>query len=137
MVAGSSLGFRPIAGGCGGAGKEFSENLGGNLPREQFTVVMLTYEREQVVRSSRSDEALFDPLINLLFCVCVCGNNQVLIESLARLNGLPYLNKVVVVWNSPRPPSQDLKWPEIGVPIHVTKTAIMLLSSLNVNLFFY
>ena len=37
-----------MAGGSGGSGKEFSENLGGNVPREQFTVVMLTYEREQV-----------------------------------------------------------------------------------------
>jgi hypothetical protein len=44
---------------------------------------------------------------------------KVLIESLARLNGLPYLHKVVVVWNSPRPPSPDLKWPEIGVEVHV------------------
>ena len=44
---------------------------------------------------------------------------QVLIESIARLNGLPYLHKVVVVWNSLRPPSADLKWPEIGVPVHV------------------
>ena len=51
-----------------------------------------------------------------------------MIESLARLNGLPYLHKVVVVWNSPRLPSEDLKWPEIGVPIHVVKT---LKNSLN------
>ena len=99
FLTGSSLGFRPIGGGTGGAGKEFSENLGGNLPREQFTIVMLTYEREQV-----------------------------LIESLARLDGLPYLHKVVVVWNSPRPPSPDLKWPEIGVPVHVIRT---LKNSLN------
>ncbi|CAB0032180.1 unnamed protein product [Trichogramma brassicae] len=48
--------------GAGGAGKEFSQALGGNHPREQFTVGMLTYEREQV-----------------------------LINSLARLYGLPYL----------------------------------------------
>ncbi|XP_057374862.2 exostosin-3-like [Daphnia carinata] len=96
---GSGLGFRPIAGGSGGSGKEFSENLGGNLPREQFTIVILTYEREQV-----------------------------LIESVARLNGLPYLHKVVVVWNSPRPPSPDLKWPEIGVEVHVIRT---LKNSLN------
>jgi len=39
---------------------------------------------------------------------------------LARLNGLPYLNKVIVVWNSPKPPSPELKWPEIGVAIHVS-----------------
>ena len=60
------------------------------MPQEQFTVVMLTYEREQV-----------------------------LMNSLARLYGLPYLNKVIVVWNSPKPPSPDLQWPDIGVPIHV------------------
>ena len=46
---GSPLGFRPIGKGAGGAGKEFCESLGGNYPREQFTIVMLTYEREQVV----------------------------------------------------------------------------------------
>lgn len=45
---GSGWGFRPISLGQGGAGKEFSESLGGNSPREQFTVLMLTYEREQV-----------------------------------------------------------------------------------------
>ena len=90
---GSGLGFRPINGGEGGSGHEFSLALGGNSPQEQFTVVMLTYEREQV-----------------------------LINSLARLYGLPYLNKVLVVWNSPQPPSSDLQWPDIGVPIHVVKT---------------
>ena len=43
-------------------------------------------------------------------------------ESLARLYGLPYLNKVIVVWNSEMPPSPDLKWPDIGVSILVLKT---------------
>jgi len=90
---GSVLGFRPIQGGEGGAGAEFSQALGGNTPQEQFTVVMLTYEREQV-----------------------------LLNSLARLYGLPYLNKVLVVWNSAKPPSEDLQWPDIGVPIKVVKT---------------
>lgn len=90
-IIGSEVGFRPIGKGAGGAGKEFSEALGGNYPREQFTIVMLTYEREQVF-----------------------------INSLARLYGLPYLNKVLVVWNSPKPPTEDLKWPDIGVPIHVS-----------------
>lgn len=89
--SGSEVGFRPVGKGAGGAGKEFSESLGGNHPREQFTIVMLTYEREQV-----------------------------LISSLARLYGLPYLNKVLVVWNSPKPPMEDLRWPNIGVPIHVS-----------------
>lgn len=88
---GSGTGFRPIGGGTGGSGKEFQAALGGNVPREQFTVVMLTYEREEV-----------------------------LMNSLERLNGLPYLNKVVVVWNSPKPPSDDLLWPDIGLPIVVS-----------------
>lgn len=90
---GSGTGFRPIGGGSGGSGKEFQAALGGNVPREQFTVVMLTYEREEV-----------------------------LMNSLERLNGLPYLNKVVVVWNSPKLPSEDLLWPDIGVPIMVVRT---------------
>ncbi|GJQ82814.1 hypothetical protein Trydic_g13516 [Trypoxylus dichotomus] len=89
---GSSRGFRPIGRGQGGSGKEFSEALGGNSPREQFTILLLTYEREQV-----------------------------LLDSIARLRGLPYLNAVVVVWNSPKLPAPDLKWPEIGVPVHVVK----------------
>ncbi|XP_042156465.1 exostosin-like 3 [Oncorhynchus tshawytscha] len=90
---GSGTGFRPIGSGTGGSGKEFQAALGGNVPREQFTVVMLTYEREEV-----------------------------LMNSLERLNGLPYLNKVVVVWNSPKPPSDDLLWPDIGLPIVVVRT---------------
>ena len=61
---GSAAGFRPIGGGEGGSGKEFSQALGGNVVQEQFTVVMLTYERELV-----------------------------LIDSLIRLYNLPYLNK--------------------------------------------
>ncbi|XP_069461438.1 exostosin-like 3 [Ambystoma mexicanum] len=90
---GSGTGFRPIGGGAGGSGKEFQAALGGNVPREQFTVVMLTYEREEV-----------------------------LMNSLERLSGLPYLNKVVVVWNSPKMPSEDLLWPDIGVPVVVVRT---------------
>lgn len=93
------MGFRPIGKGAGGAGKEFSEALGGNYPREQFTIVMLTYEREQV-----------------------------LINSLARFYGLPYLNKVLIVWNSPKPPMEDLKWPDIGVPIDVSFYLILFVT---------
>ena len=36
-LPGSTIGFRPIGKGEGGAGKEFNEALGGNVPREQFT----------------------------------------------------------------------------------------------------
>ena len=42
-------------------------------------------------------------------------------NSLARLYGLPYLNKVIVVWNSPHPPPADLQWPDIGVEILVIR----------------
>ena len=90
----SSKGFELIGEGAGGAGVEFSKALGGNYPVEQFTVVILTYQRELV-----------------------------LIESIQRLVGLQYLNKVVVVWNSPEPPSLSLRWPDIGVPVHVSSVA--------------
>ena len=87
----SSKGFELIGDGMGGAGAEFNKALGGNHPVEQFTIVILTYERELV-----------------------------LIEAIQRLVGLPYLNKVIVVWNSPEPPSLSLRWPDIGVPVHVS-----------------
>lgn len=89
----SSKGFELIGEGAGGAGVEFSKALGGNYPVEQFTIVILTYERELV-----------------------------LMEAIQRLVGLQYLNKVVVVWNSPLPPSLSLRWPDIGVPVHVSCT---------------
>jgi len=66
FLQGSSDGFRPIGGGWGGTGRVYQESLGGNYPREQFTVVMLTYER-----------------------------NDVLIQAIERLNELPHLNKVL------------------------------------------
>lgn len=68
---GSAAGFRPVGAGAGGSGREFSEALGGDRPREQFTVVILTYERETVLAAA-----------------------------LARLRGLPYLNKVKLIVKS-------------------------------------
>ena len=47
----------------------------------------------------------------------------VLVSALARLKDLPHLNKVIVVWNSPNPPADDMIWPEIHVPIHVSDDA--------------
>lgn len=97
---GSEYGFRPIAAGEGGTGKEFSQSLGGNYPREQFTVVMLTYEREAV-----------------------------LLDSIGRLKGVPFLNKVIIVWNNPtKRPEDGLVWPNIGVPVVVL---LMEKNSLN------
>ena len=59
---------------------------------------------------------------------------EVLMNSLERLNGLPYLNKVVVVWNSPKPPSDDLLWPDIGLPIVVSAPSIGFMPSAQTNL---
>ena len=72
-------------------GPFFEDYLLGNVPDEQFTVVMLTYER-----------------------------NEVLLEALKRLKDLDNLAKVVVVWNSPKPPPPDMKWPDIGADIDVS-----------------
>ncbi|KAJ0181212.1 hypothetical protein K1T71_003297 [Dendrolimus kikuchii] len=89
---GSAAGFRPVGAGAGGSGREFSEALGGDRPREQFTIVILTYERETVLAAA-----------------------------LARLRGLPYLNKVVVVWNGPSSPLSLSAWPESGAPVAVVR----------------
>ncbi|CAG5017817.1 unnamed protein product [Parnassius apollo] len=91
---GSAAGFRPIGAGAGGSGKEFSEALGGDRPREQFTIVILTYERESVLAAA-----------------------------LARLRGLPYLNKVVVVWNGVTPPTPAQAWPDCGAPVAVVRSS--------------
>ena len=44
----------------------------------------------------------------------------VLMNAIRRLKGLPHLNSVLIVWNSPKPPAEDLHWPDIGVPLHVS-----------------
>lgn len=42
----------PLGGGAGAPARVSQAALGGNVPREQFTVVMLTYEREEVLMNS-------------------------------------------------------------------------------------
>lgn len=86
-------GFRPIGEGLGGSGQEFSLALGGDYPNEQFTVVLLTYERKAL-----------------------------LMKTLEKLKGLPFLNKIIVVWNGiQQKPSPGMIWPDVGVPIVVVK----------------
>lgn len=43
-------------------------------------------------------------------------------DAIKRLKNVAHLNKVVVVWNSQKTPSPQLRWPDIGVPVHVVKT---------------
>ena len=77
-------------------GAEFKKALGGNYPVEEFTIIMLTYKRERVLRSA-----------------------------LARLKRIPYLNKVIVIWNSPGDPSSNMSWPNVGVPVKVSNSIIV------------
>ena len=62
-----------------------------------FTIVMLTYKREQA-----------------------------LMASLKRLKGLKFLHKVLVLWNDPDPPRPDLVWPDIGVTLEVSTFIFIL-----------
>ena len=55
---------------------------------------------------------------------------QVLVMAITRLKGLPYLNKVVVVWNNPVPPSHNMVWPDIGVPVIVSLFSVPLLQDI-------
>lgn len=50
-----------------------------------------------------------------------------MINAVARLKGLPYLNKVIVVWNSPNPPAPEIRWPDINVPVHVSPSHVFLI----------
>lgn len=89
----SDLGYRPIGDGLGGSGLEFSRSLGGDRITEQFTIVLLTYERKSI-----------------------------LMKTIERMKGLAYLNKILVVWNGlNHKPSKDIIWPDVGVPIEVVK----------------
>lgn len=92
----SNLPNHIITGG-GITGPYFEDFLLGNVPEEQFTIVILTYER-----------------------------NQVLIEAMTRLRDLDHLAKVVVVWNSPNPPPSSLKWPDVGVSVEVSGSVMQL-----------
>ncbi|CAD6185744.1 unnamed protein product [Caenorhabditis auriculariae] len=84
----TKIGFRPIE---PGSGVEFSRALGGNRQREQFTIVLLTYERDSVLS-----------------------------DSLKRLYQMPYLNKVIVIWNSINREPPD-SWPRLHVPVEFIK----------------
>ena len=92
-----------ILDGGGVTGPVFEDLLLGNTPEEQFTVVMLTYQR-----------------------------NHVLVEAIGRMKKVRFLNKVVVVWNNEEDPPRDLRWPDIGVPVEV-RTSLSLSLSLSLS----
>ncbi|XP_003386458.1 PREDICTED: exostosin-like 3 [Amphimedon queenslandica] len=75
---------------AGITGPYFQNYLLGDVPGEYFTVVMLTYRREEVVK-----------------------------ESIERLNGLDHLAKVIVVWNDPDTSPYTIEWPTLSVPVEV------------------
>ena len=89
--SGSEKGFRPINFGKGGDGKYFKLALGGDVEVESFTILILSYKREQLLMQMIKD---FDKL--------------------------SYLHSVIVVWNSPGNVSHNLVWPQISAPIHVS-----------------
>lgn len=72
-------------------GPYFQNYLLGNVPEEYFTVVMLTYRREEVVK-----------------------------ESVERLRDLDHLAKVILVWNDPDSDPFAVDWPSINVPLQVS-----------------
>ncbi|CAD5212457.1 unnamed protein product [Bursaphelenchus okinawaensis] len=84
-----NTGMRPIA---PGSGLTYSQSLGGNRKREQFTAVIQTYNRDSVLN-----------------------------VTLADLNRLPYLNKVIVVWNNIDRSPESLIWPKLHCPIVFVK----------------
>ena len=71
-------------------GVSFRRHLRGDYTEEGFTIVTLTYHR-----------------------------NEQLLKMLASFEGCPYLAKVVVVWNNEEDPPRSMMWPDIGVPIEV------------------
>jgi hypothetical protein len=62
-----------------------------SFANEEFTIVMLTHRRV---------EKLF--------------------KILKSLDGIPKLNKVIVIWNAPESPNPDLEWPQVNINIKVS-----------------
>lgn len=92
FTSATNLDFRPINHTVNKAGFEFSWNLGGMRPYEQFTLVILCYNRTNVA-----------------------------LVTLEGMHQLPYLHSILVVWNYPEAPPLDLRWPKLHVPIHVVQ----------------
>ena len=97
----SASGYYGINHSSNEAGTEFMHSLGGNHVYEQFTLVILSFKRHNLLR-----------------------------KSLEMLNGLPYLHSIIVVWNDPSPPPSDFKWPKLHVDIKV-KLFVYLLVNLE------
>ena len=74
-------------------GPFFENYLLGDKPLEYFTVVMLTYKREEIV-----------------------------LEAVTRFNNIKFLAKVIVVWNDLEKNPYELNWPDISVPLEVSDT---------------
>ena len=64
---------------------------------------------------------------NLHFVVVILTYDraELLQQQLAQFNGLPYLNKVVIIWNNPSYPAPNLQWPQIHVPIMVSAHCLL------------
>jgi hypothetical protein len=43
----------------------------------------------------------------------------VLVQTVQSLNALPYLNRVIIVWNNVRVFAENITWPHLHVPLHV------------------
>ena len=69
-------------------GAAFRDNLGGNHPDEEFTIVLLTYKREMVLQ-----------------------------KTVQNLKGLENVNKIIVIINSDVNPYLDLGLPKIDLKI--------------------
>ena len=69
-------------------GQNFTKQLSGNYPYEEFTIVILTYKREKI-----------------------------LYRTLKNLKGLPYLNKIVVIVNSDPQPYMEMERLNMNVPV--------------------
>ncbi|RDD47513.1 Exostosin-like 3 [Trichoplax sp. H2] len=90
---GFGKGFQPINNGGTATGKMFSKHLGGNYPLEQFTIIILTHNRPNILR-----------------------------QRLINLSRLLYLNKIIVVWNEYNKYAKHFQWPHSDIPIYVFKS---------------
>ena len=75
----------------GVTGPEFTKLLLGNRPYERYTIVILTYQR-----------------------------TDVLLSTIEGIKYASFLDKIIVVWNNAMDPPKDTEWPAMPIPLVVS-----------------
>ena len=84
------------------------------------------------------DRRLYCLMLSPLFVIVIIltyDRTELLQQQLAQFNGLPYLHKVLVIWNNPKYPPPTLQWPHIHVNIQVSLASCLFVGYVYMFIF--